>query len=409
MAFAVGDELELTIDRLSYDGGRGVGRVNGFVFFVPETAPEERVLIQVTQVKKNFGNGRLVQVIHPSTSRRTPPCPIAGKCGGCVWQHISYDEQLKQKQLILSHQLKNILPPEIKILPIVPSPNEFRYRNRVQIHLESTDQSKTANFGFFAKGTNSIITTSDCLIADDRLFANLVSDSNFTLVTKQILQKLPAKQNLRARNNHSQHNNLEKIELALTDNGERAIRPLASTESEFTQVNSPLNLILKQHVVTLLKEQNQFQNIYDLYCGSGNMSFPVMDAFPEAKLTGVELNQGAIERATAKLLALPTKNNAQFITSAVHKFLKRTKTLLPNTAIILDPPRAGLEQGVIDQLLRLRPEFIIYISCALPTLARDLSKFQNYSVSSAQGFDMFPQTEYLETVVTLTRNRSHEP
>lgn len=393
MSFSVGDELEITIDRLSYDGGRGVGRVDGFVFFVPETAPEERVLIQVTNIKKNFGDGHLIKILKPSPARRTPPCPVANQCGGCVWQHITYSEQLNQKLQILTHQLKNILPSGFKIPPVIASPSEFRYRNRVQVHLKST------TFGFFAKGTNNVVAINDCLISDERLFADLTKDNDFIGAAKQANHLKPQKKN-------SQESDTAKIELAISPTGERIIRPLARFESEFTQVNTQLNLILKEQVVALLKQQGIFKNIYDLYCGSGNISFPIIDAFQDSKFTGVELNARAIERAQGTLAAkYPSRKDVVFVSSAVHKFLKRLKVLAPSSAILLDPPRAGLENGVIEQLQRLHPEVIIYISCALPTLARDLNKFQNYSVSSVQGLDMFPQTEYLETIVSLTRNK----
>lgn len=399
MSFTIGDELELTIDRLSYDGGRGVGRVDGFVIFVADTAPNERVLVQITQIKKNFAEANLVKILKPSAARRSPPCPIASRCGGCAWQHVVYDEQLHQKQQILNHQLKSVLPSEIKIKPIIASPNEFRYRNRVQIHLELNENNKPPIFGFFAKETNSVVATNDCLISDERLFSNLVNDDDFIAATKQITQQK------RHQKRGSHDASSSKIELALNENNTRVIRPLNLTESEFTQVNTSLNSLLKQHVVDRLRTEPPLKNIYDLYCGAGNLSFPIIDTFPESNFTGVELNTNACERAKTKLAGYPTRNNVLFVASAVHKFLKRLKKLNPHTAIVLDPPRAGLEGGVIDQLLRLRPELIIYVSCSLPTLARDLKKFQNYSVSSVQGFDMFPQTEYLETVVALSADK----
>ncbi len=405
MAFIVGDEIEITIDRLSYDGGRGVGRHEGFVFFVPQTAPQEKVLVKITQLKKNFGEAEVVEILEKSPARREPPCAIANQCGGCVWQHIEYSEQLKQKHGILVHQLKSLLPKDFLVPPVVASPNEIRYRNRVQVHYDLN----SSVFGFFAKGTNNVIPTHDCLIAEEHLFASLETDTDF----KQTIEKVKKTHRPSAQRKSLQDlTHLTKIEIDTVKNeglnaesqetdNRRIFRPLALTDSEFSQVNTSVNELLRQNVVGQLQAAHNVEHVYDLYCGSGNLSFPIIEQMHGLHFHGIELNPQAIERAQNRLQTVSTKNQVEFHASAVHRYLKHLQKLEPRSAMIVDPPRAGLEDGVNEHILRLRPHLLIYVSCSLPTLARDLKKLSSYRLQSVQGFDMFPQTEYLETVVTL--------
>jgi tRNA/tmRNA/rRNA uracil-C5-methylase (TrmA/RlmC/RlmD family) len=393
--FQIGQEIEVTIDRLTYNGGRGVGRYEGFVFFISDTAPQEMIKAKITELHKNYGVARLIQVITPSKSRRQAPCPIATKCGGCTWQHITYSEQLVQKHQILTHQLKKYLPDGFVIPPIAPSSNEFHYRNRIQIHLQKTPIGGL-EFGFFAKGTNQIIPTTDCLIAEKILLENIHSELSEFI-------KAPTK----------------KVEIAINPEGQRTLKSLSESHNEFSQVNTAQNELLKKYIVseTLksgFKSENKTEYIYDLYCGSGNLTFELAKSITETPITGVEFSQGSIEKAK-KASAFA---NLEFISEDVYKFLARSKAK-NNTIIIVDPPRAGLGKQTVDEIIRLRPTLVLYVSCDLSTLSRDLSYFGadlnekttqsssniNYKVQSVLGIDMFPQTEYVETVASLALSK----
>ncbi|MCB0350148.1 MAG: class I SAM-dependent RNA methyltransferase [Bdellovibrionales bacterium] len=373
----VGDKITLTIDRLSYDGGRGVGRFNNFVFFVPQTAPNEKIKATITKKKKNYGEARLLEILEASPSRREALCPVVTECGGCAWQHISYSEQLNQKRDFIKHHLKAVLHDRVTLPPISPSVVEYRYRNRVQVHARKNFANEI-EFGFFKAGSNSLVPISDCYISEPELFSGL----------KAALQH----------ENLTQKNGFHKYELAMKGS-ERVIRDLSKDESEFTQINSAQNQSMIQYVlneVNRLKPEH-ISKIYDLYCGSGNITEPMAKTFAPTPVVGVEMTQKAIDRA--KLHASP---NAEYIAGDVATFLSRQK-LQAHTVVTLDPARAGLGSTTISQLLRLKPDLIVYISCSLPSLARDLQSIckNDYAIDSVCGFDMFPQTEYVETVVTL--------
>jgi 23S rRNA (uracil1939-C5)-methyltransferase len=158
-----GDVMTVNIDRLSI-GGRGVTRHEGLVIFVPDSAPGDILEIKLSFVKKNFAEGRIERILTPSLERIQPPCPVAGVCGGCSWQHISYAEQLKQKHALVIEALRKFsghfdpLKPELlieKVSAVVPSPSEFRYRNRIQLH--HAPGVRGAHLGFYKRGTRQIV------------------------------------------------------------------------------------------------------------------------------------------------------------------------------------------------------------------------------------------------------------
>jgi 23S rRNA (uracil1939-C5)-methyltransferase len=376
----VGDLVELTIDRLAYDGGRGVARHEGFVIFVGGTAPNEKIKAKITTVKKNFAEGVLQEIVKPSAARRQPPCPVVHRCGGCPLQHIEYAEQLNQKKSVVEFQLKKHLANLSQPLQVFQSPNEYHYRNRVQIHVRN-DHGRL-EYGYFAPKTNELIPAQDCMIADPLLFQDLKTELKKLKFTEK-----PS-----------------KVELAIGADGRRRIRDLRAVDSIFSQVNSDVNKLLSNFVFE--NTHDYFKNsdvteLYDLYCGDGNLSFPLRAALPEKiNIHGVELSPQAISRAQHKAQTeqLP---NMHFYSHDVGTFLQ-THDTFQHTAIVLDPPRAGLGPQVTTELLRLKSPYMIYVSCNLSTLARDLDALsQSYAVTQLAAFDMFPQTEYVETVAIL--------
>lgn len=346
---------------------------------MPHTAPNEQIEAEITQIKKNYAEARLLKIIAGSLSRRKPLCPVVNECGGCVWQHISYPEQLKQKQDFIKYQLKNILPENIEVPPVVPSPNEYYYRNRVQIHVRSVHAKNNVEFGFFKAGTNSIVPIENCAIASSTLFRDLSVE----------LQKHTLKSDAAP----------HKFELALDSRGARIVRDLSQVDSEFTQVNSLVNDRIQAYVVDAITQyaSSPIEHILDLYCGSGNITEPLANRFTSAQIIGVEVNAKAIATAQAK-----NSTHIKYIAQDVAVFLSQ-QTAKTNTVITVDPARAGLGTRVCEQILSLKPALIVYVSCSLPSLARDLQILckENYKIVSVKGFDMFPQTEYVETIVVL--------
>lgn len=378
-SFSIGDQIELYIDRLSYGGGRGVGRKDDFVFFVENVAPEETVLAQVTEIKRRFAEAKLIEVLKPSIHRRQPPCPIFYDCGGCVWQHISYDQQIIEKQDLLRFQIEQLCHsldvPLPVILPLKASETEFRYRNRIQLH------SQNGIVGYHKRGTNEVIAVEDCLIAEQELIEEM----------HRYLRSAPSPK--------------RRFEIARTFNNDIKLieRDVAQPDVLFSQVNSSMNQYLVEHVVHWsLQVRPAPKRIYDLYSGAGNFTFPLANVFPTSQISGVELSRTSVNVASKRLKQEGHKNIG-FTASDVGLFLERLKEM-PNSLALLDPPRPGCDDRTIKNLIRLRPNTIISISCNLSTFTRDLKKLiqSGYTLKEIKGFDMFPQTDYMECTALLS-------
>jgi 23S rRNA (uracil1939-C5)-methyltransferase len=370
--------LEIEIEKLSF-GGDGIGRLDGLVYFVPFSAPRDRLKVQVIEKKKNFVRAEIVEILSPGPSRIQAPCPVFGRCGGCTWQHISYEEQLRQKQQIVEEQLKRLIPIGLQVDPIIPSPKPFRYRNRVQLKYDGKQ------LGFFERQSHSIVDISDCPITEE-------------VITKEI----PI---LKAELDHKNSAPVAKIELLRTpwNQIEKAFEDSPYEGVGFSQVNSAQN-------ENLLSKTLEWMNglkssvVYDLYAGAGNFTFPLMDQFTHAYFEAVELSEKSVQ-AAQKLIRDQniSPRRIKFYLSDVELYLKR-RPLEPDSLVLLDPPRAGCSENVIRILAGQKVQKIFYISCNPAALARDLERFKRFGPwvpLRVQPFDMFPQTDHVETLVEL--------
>lgn len=379
--FKVGDRFVMHIDRLSV-GGRGVGRKDGIVVFVDLVAPNEDVEVEITLVKKNLAEAKLIRVIEPSCYRIDPPCVhFKEGCGGCSWQHISYDGQLSAKKEMVAEALRKFSGfKEFSLADTVPSPLVFRYRNRIQVHKQSsTDKNgnTSTKVGFHARGSHRIVDIKDCLITEEPL-----------------VQKIDE---IRQGKVHG-----DRIQIYRNQQNQVLVESADEQSSlAFSQVNSSQNPQLIQAVLEQVKKSSTPSVVLDLYSGSGNFTFPLSALFPQAKVIGVELNSPAVQRGNE--LAKQNRKSVRFERAKVEEFLKKWNPPGGQYIILIDPPRTGCDPAAIKILKDLKPTCLIYVSCHPVTLARDLRPFSDagWSIEYAQPFDMFPQTDHVETVVTL--------
>ena len=410
----------MTIDRLAI-GGRGVGRQEGLVIFVPDSAPGEQVLVEITLAKKSFAEARIVEILQPSPSRIVPLCPVAGICGGCSWQHIAYDEQLRQKHSLVSEALHKFLKQTVNfnVNPVIPSSREFRYRNRVQLHFAPATASglKTApemRLGFHRRASHDIVAIDDCPITEEiltREFANLRKRLHGQSAGR--IELYISRENKAVCREPVPHTNQpahESMHLQYLKSGRKQQSEL--TESPFSQVNTEQNLKLIAYVISILETSELGSDfaLFDLYCGNGNFTHPIAERFPDAQVTGVEWNAESVSQAQDYARTQMPNSQLRFQQGDVSKFLLNNplgdqKT---NLVVLLDPPRIGCDPHVLHSLAAKKPSLIIYVSCHPVTLARDLSllNLSEYDIQQIQPFDMFPQTDHVETVVTLRRKSS---
>ena len=375
-------EHKVEIEKLVV-GGDGLGRIKhqekSLVVFVPQTAPEEIVKIKITKVEKNHLTGELLEIIKPSTARRTAPCEYFNSCGGCSWQHISESEQVYQKELILHDLLKKFIPnSHYTFSPTVRSDLSFNYRNRIQL------KQRNNQFGYFKKSSHEIVDIDHCMLAEKE-----ISDQILNL--KKSLNPSAELTKFELRINH-----LNKFEhYPIGEDGE---------DISFSQVNNNVNQKLVAKTLEIVKEINP-SLITELYSGAGNFTFSILAALKNVKIKSAELNAKLTAFANQKLLDLKLQDRLFLHTTNCETFVAQQP--LSEELVLLDPPRAGCSEAVLERIIRSNTKNIVYISCHPTFLARDLKKIlaakPNYKIEHLQIFDMFPQTDHFETLIWLKK------
>ena len=406
---------KIVIEKLDHQG-RGIGKLNDKVIFVNNALPNEEVNIEITLEKKKYYEGKVVEIIKKSKDRIESICPYFYECGGCDLLHMSYENQLKFKQnkvidiLTKYSKIENI---EDKIKDIIPSKNIFNYRNKVTFQVKE-------NIGFYKRKTYDLIPISKCLLITDTMneILNIIRD-NFDLsnIDKVIIKDMGNCQvmltiylhnnkeidkiieifeskvqslNIFIQNKHYKTINKSNIIARLDD-----FNFLVSSEA-FFQVNldQTVNLYNKVLEYCELKEDDL---VLDLYCGTGTIGIFLTPY--SKKVLGIEINSEAIKNANENK-KINNISNIEFMVGDTKDLIKKVK-FKPNV-IVVDPPRSGLDKSVIEDIIKLKPERLVYVSCDAITLARDLSLLNEYyEVLEVTPVDMFPNTNHVENVVKL--------
>lgn len=370
--FFVNQYLKGEIQSVSLPNGNGILRIDNFVVFVPNTCTGDFVEIKIVEIKKKFALGELVQVIQPSIHRTKPLCPVFDICGGCLLQHVKYDEQLKIKQESISQSFRHLRREKLPIANIIASPRVWNYRNRIQL------QIKNSKLGYHKKLTHEFIEIKECLIAETEINRSLAN-----------INKV----------------NSDRIEIALDQEQKIHVGPSEKLAKHrlFSQVNEPMNQIIKDWLQKKLNNEKP-ERFVDLYCGAGNFTFPLYDLFKNSltQAIGIELSPTSTQQASE--FAQLNGYEICFTTGKVEKELNKVPRFTGTELFFLDPPRAGLDPHVVQELLRLRPNKIVYMSCNPSTLARDVGLLvqNSYLIDEIQPFDMFPQTAHVECVAILS-------
>jgi 23S rRNA (uracil1939-C5)-methyltransferase len=403
--YTVGDVIEVFTDRMAY-GGDAIARLDGMVIFIPLAAPGERLRVRIVERKKNFARGVIEEILDVSPARREPPCPYFGECGGCQFQHINYETQLKSKADFIRESLARIGRIEWNQPIEIQSASEFGYRSRAQIKLERAEKgSSLIRVGFNRAGSHSVCDVESCVVLEPEL------DRALSLLRSKIETDKKVKQALT-----SAGFPLE-VEIAQGDS-EIAFEPglpglpaavlerkigsysYSFSPSTFFQINA---LMLEKMIDAALGDARGGLAI-DLYAGVGLFTLPLSSRFN--RVTGVEADRQAARFARENIRANDV-SNVEFLNVRVEDWL-RTATLQkdaePPDLILLDPPRAGA-QGAAQLIAELNSRRISYVSCDPTTLARDLKVLcdAGYRLTEVSGFDLFPQTYHVETIAMLER------
>lgn len=423
-----GMELSIKIDSLSF-GGSGVGRVSGKVVFVPYSAPGDELRVEITKEQKGFMEGEILELLFPSPIRKDPSCSYHSICGGCHWLHIPYSKQVKVKEEIYRDTLKRIgkIDPSI-VHPIQPAPLELNYRSRVQFKVCEN------KIGFYKRGSHELVEINDCPLAHpliNRILKRLrdIWPHHMKSIERVDLNVSPSDEKgivsiyLKGRSGFDYKELFKALNEAIPEvtgliihwnkeekvsgspylfSKEGAFRFRAS-EGSFSQVNYHQNLNMKGYILSLAGLKGT-ETVLELYSGGGNFTIPL--AAQAGKVIGVEVSASSITDALENA-RINNINNATFIKATAERGLqeiKNSKLKIQNLdLVVMDPPRDGCSQQVIEGIASLKPKKIIYVSCNPSTLARDLGRFKTkgFEARSSKPFDMFPQTYHIESVTEL--------
>ena len=382
--------FEVEIERI-LPGGYGLAHSAGHTVFVSLAVPGDRLRVRVERQQGNVLFAAIEEILVASPDRIEPPCPYFGRCGGCDFQQLGYEQQLAAKAEIIRDCLHRIarldVVPEIAV---TPSPRDWRYRMRAMWQIDRDQQT----IGYYERGSRRVCDVADCAVLAPEL--------------EQTLERV------RATDWHEFPGELKHLDAVVGDNGvslaprfaEFETRELSLTignesysynAESFFQVNPGLLEPLLEFAVGDARGEAAI----DLYCGVGLFTLPLARRFK--RVTGIESNSAAV-RFARRNLQQSQLENVRVIHAGVAEWIRSSAAKSAAVDfVLLDPPRAGAESVVIKGIVDFRAPRISYVSCDPATLARDLKKLMagGYVIDSLRAFDLFPQTHHVETVVRL--------
>lgn len=429
---------QITIDRLAF-GGAGFGRLEGKACFVPYTAPGDLAEIAITRDKGSYAEAVVNSLVIPAMVRVSPPCPVFGSCGGCNWQHIDYEEQCRQKELILAETLwraARVTPEKIRPLQRAAAPYAYRQRIQVKVHKAAGELA----IGFHRPGSHFVVDIADhCPLAVTAVNAALsevrklvaasaepesipqvdlsaAADGRVAAIFHYIGTRRPefARELVTAAKQQTVISGISvqsgrKSSLQLFFGPEQMVYTLPACKGDeleilyppdgFSQVNFPVNRAIVAALIAFCATIST-ETILDLYCGNGNFSLPL--ARNAARVTGFESFERSVLLAGENARRNRIDNAVYACTDAAAGLEQLAAAGEFFDLVVIDPPRCGAVE-VVRKLSRKNAAHVIYVSCDPPTLARDLGTLQKngFELLQVQPVDMFPQTYHLENVAFL--------
>lgn len=388
-----GDVLTVKIEKI-VPRGLGISFTDGLTVFTYLAAIGDMVKVRLSEVKGRTAFAEVEEVLEASPDRIEPPCGYFGACGGCDFQHLNYDAQLRAKVAMITDCIERIGKIQLtEAIKVIASPQEFDYRLRAQWHVNT----RSKKIGFYRRNTRDLISIESCPVMMPELnqeLDRLRHELDWNTFFEEKTQIDAACGNDGKLSVFSP----ELIEPTNDISFKAAGESFTFNARSFFQGNR----YLVDALVDAAISETAGETALDLYCGVGLFSLPLARRFKQ--VIGVEENEAAIAYANANAEAAGLTNTT-FYAAGVRRFLHSGEVKNADL-VLLDPPRAGTEKDTIQNVIALRPAEISYVACEPSVLARDLKRFveRDYRIDSITAIDLFPQTHHVETVVRLTLN-----
>jgi 23S rRNA (uracil1939-C5)-methyltransferase/tRNA (uracil-5-)-methyltransferase len=389
------EEIELLIEDVT-NLGQGVGRVDGWVVFVPFGLPGEKVVARIWRNKKQYSDADLVRIIEASPDRVEPVCPLFGECGGCQYQHYSYTGQLEWKRRQIEQLIRKMAGLSVSVNPCLGDhEHTYGYRSKITPHFRRPPHVADTPIGFQKAASRAIIDVPHCPIASPAINEAL----------PVLRSRLKKEAGLYRRGGTIL---LRDCREGVADNMKAVVSEMIGemtfkfVAGEFFQ-NNPHVLPVMVNYALGQASRLGIRFLVDAYCGVGVFGLCGHTKFEQ--VAGIEVNEAAI-RLARENVTLNGVSNVTFQLGLAEAIFKDLTFNPSETAVLLDPPRKGCDPGFIEQLLAYGPARIVYVSCGPDTQARDLKLFMEsgcYEVADVQPVDLFPQTRHIENIVTLER------
>ena len=386
--------------------GRGIAKLNNKIVFIDNALPDELVNIEIVKDKKNYSLAKNNKLLKKSIYRRKV-CPYSEFCGGCDLINLEYNKQLEYKSKKIEELIKRNFNNDIKINSIIYD-KDFSYRNKILLHIL---QDK---LGFFEQMSNNIIDIEKCLLVNGKANNLIKSIRKFTKNNKKlksvVIRISSNGDTMLIFNGDSLENKIleyfSMVDVIVLNNktikGQFIKERLGDKEfliypNSFFQVNM-FNTLNLYNEVRRMTYNKRYDNILDLYCGTGTIGIFLSDI--ATSVVGIEIIEDAVI-AAKRNADINNIENIKFICGRVEDYIDRFNNI---DLIIVDPPRSGLDKKTINNIKRINPKEIIYVSCDPMTLVRDLKELkEDYLIKEITPVDMFPNTHHVECVCLLCR------
>lgn len=463
MKIGKGQTVELEIEALAF-GGEGIARIDRFVVFVKGAVPGDIVRATIFKKRKAYAQARIEEIISPSRDRIEPPCPYSGYCGGCQLQHVKYDRQLFYKRNHVIEAFSHIADiKDVLVREAIPSQLKLGYRNKMEFsfsdrrwllpgEMHREVSSEPFALGLHVPGTfNKVIDIDACLLQQEtgnrilrkvKEYAKKSAEAAYGIKSHQGFWRFLMIRSSRAFDewminlvtSEEKPSLLMPLAESLIDSGpdiktvvnnitdkkasvavgERevvlagngyiedmiGVRTFQISANSFFQTNPLSACRLYEKVVEFAAPKGD-EKVLDLYSGTGTI--PIFLSDRVSSVTGIEISESAVMDARKNCVHNEI-DNCNFICGDIRKVLSELKA--PPDVMVIDPPRAGMHKDVLDKVIEMAPERIVYVSCNPATMARDVSSMNfRYQVEEIQPVDMFPHTYHIESVARLSIRR----